>query len=192
MSTAERILREDDPGVTVEILRGIKFMSPRPALVHAEVAHQLASNLENLFGWRKKRKSGGGKDAGWVLLIEPELHLEGAGKAIVPDIAGWRKPRLPMIPRQAALTLAPDWVCEVLSERTESIDRRLKLPIYHEAGVGHAWLVDPLLQTLEVFQRGERAWMLLGTFGGEDKVRPEPFADAELELAEIWPPLEPL
>jgi Uma2 family endonuclease len=192
MSSVERVLHEDDPGVTVEILRGIKFMSPRPAPAHADVVGQLHFELETAFGWRRMRKGGSGEGSGWVFLPEPELHLEGAGKPLVPDLAGWRKERLPMIPRKAAFTLAPDWACEVLSERTASIDRRFKLPIYHEAGVSHVWLVDPILQTLEVFQRGPSAWLLLGTFGGDSKVRPEPFSAVELDLADIWPPLEPL
>lgn len=192
MSSVERVLHEDDPGVTVEILRGIKFMSPRPAPAHADVVGQLHFALETAFGWRRMRKGGSGEGSGWVFLPEPELHLEGSGKPLVPDLAGWRKERLPMIPRKAAFTLAPDWACEVLSERTASIDRRFKLPIYHEAGVSHVWLVDPILQTLEVFQRGQSAWLLLGTFGGDSKVRPEPFSAVELDLADIWPPLEPL
>jgi Uma2 family endonuclease len=58
-------------------------------------------------------------------LDEPELHL--GDEILVPDLAGWRPERLPAVPDQASLTLAPDWVCEVLSPRTAKRDRTSKL-----------------------------------------------------------------
>lgn len=68
---------------------------------------------------------------------------------MVPDLAGWRVERLP------GLTIAPDWVCEVLSKSTEAIDRSEKLPIYAAQDVGHVWLVDPSDTTLEVYELGD-------------------------------------
>ncbi len=50
---------------------------------------------------------------------------------------------MPNMPATAHFTLAPDWVCEVLSPSTAAMDRADKLPIYARAGVEHAWLVDP-------------------------------------------------
>lgn len=49
------------------------------------------------------------------------------------------------------LTLAPDWVCEVLSPSTVRLDRVRKNHVYAREGVGHLWFVDPLAHTLEVF-----------------------------------------
>ena len=69
---------------------------------------------------------------------------------LVPDIAGWRRERLPAVPDEPYLTLAPDWVCEVLSASTERIDRGPKLRIYAREGVAHAWLVNPTNRTLEI------------------------------------------
>ena len=87
---------------------------------------------------------------GWVLLDEPELHF--GDDVLVPDIAGWRRERMPALPSTAYFALAPDWLCEVLSPSTETIDRTLKLAIYAAQGVGHVWLVNPLLETLEVLR----------------------------------------
>ena len=50
---------------------------------------------------------------------------------------------MPDLPDTAHFTLAPNWICEVLSPSTEAADRADKLPIYARAGVEHAWLVDP-------------------------------------------------
>ena len=106
----------------------------------------------------------------------------------MPDIAGWRKSRLPILPREAFFTLAPDWICEVLSPSTARFDRLKKLNVFAREGVGHAWLVDPALETLEVFRLHEGHWLLVLTAGGFDKVRAEPFDAVEIELEGLWIP----
>jgi Uma2 family endonuclease len=119
-----------------------------------------------------------------VLLNEPELHF--GEDVLVPDIAGWRRERLPMVPATAYLTLAPDWLCEVLSPSSETIDRRQKLAVYAREGVSHVWLVDPLLETLEVLRLESQRWSVRAKHEGRANVRAEPFDAIELELAALW------
>jgi Uma2 family endonuclease len=122
---------------------------------------------------------------GWWILFEPELHL---GKDIlVPDLAGWRRERLPRLPDTASLTVAPDWICEVVSPSSVRLDRVHKLPAYARHEVGHAWLIDPLARSLDVFRREQTLWALLGTFVDQDRVRAEPFEAVEIDLALLWP-----
>ena len=83
-----------------------------------------------------------GGPGGWILLDEPELHLH--GDVLVPDLAGWRRERMPELPDAAAFELAPDWICEVLSPSTAASDRAEKMPIYARERVAHVWLVDPI------------------------------------------------
>jgi len=104
----------------------------------------------------------------------------------VPDIAGWRRERLPAIPNVAYLTLAPDWICEVVSPSTESIDRGKKLRIYAREGVAHAWLVDPLRQSLEVLALESGCLVELEQHRGAVTVRARPFDAIELELGALW------
>ncbi len=127
---------------------------------------------------------GRGGPGGWWIVDEPELHL--GRNVLVPDLAGWRRERLPAFPREPFFTLAPDWVCEVLSPATARLDRLKKLSIYWREGVGHAWLVDPVLETLEVFRRLEEAWLGALAAGGDDVVRAEPFDAIELTLTGLW------
>ena len=75
------------------------------------------------------------RNADTIILDEPELHL--CGDALVPDLVGWRRERMPELPDVAAFELAPDWVCEVLSPSTQSHDRVKKMGIYAREGVGH-------------------------------------------------------
>src|SRR5262245_5438055 len=141
-------LRDVPDHFVAEMFDGDLYASPRPALPHANAASTLLSEIHTSF----HRKGPGG----WVILIEPELHF--GRDVLVPDVAGWRRARLPGVPSDAYLTLAPDWICEVLSRSTESLDRGKKLQIYAREGVGHAWLVDPLAHTLEVMSLETGRW----------------------------------
>src|SRR3990172_543614 len=162
-----------------EILDGELFLSPRPAPRHAVASSGLGSLLGGPF------HHGRGGPGGWWLLDAPELHF--GDHVVVPDIAGWRRERMPAIPEEAYFSLAPDWVCEGLSPSTERIDRGKKLRIYAEAGVTHAWLVNPVERTLEVLRLKDGVWTILAVFAAAEPVRAEPFEAIDLELGALWP-----
>jgi Uma2 family endonuclease len=161
-----------------EILGGVLYAFPRPALPHSRAASRLGVELGGPFD----RGSGG--PGGWILLDEPELHL--GEDVLVPDLAGWRRERMPELPQDAFTTLAPDWVCEVLSASTAAVDRTEKMPIYARARVAHVWLVDPILQTLEVYRLDGDSYRLITTARDDARVRAEPFDAIELELLALW------
>jgi Uma2 family endonuclease len=164
--------------LVAEIVDDELWTSPRPAPRHAVASSRLGGELITRFGT-------GRPPGGWLILDEPELHL--GGHAVVPDIAGWRLERMPALPETAYFALAPDWVCEVLSPSTALLDRAKKLRVYAEARVAHAWLVDPVLRTLEVLRRNETGhWTLLDTHGGASLVRAEPFDAIEVDLSLLW------
>jgi len=161
-----------------EMFDGELYASPRPAFPHARAATALAAKLGGPFDFNR---SGPG---GWFLLIEPELHF--GNDVVVPDIAGWRRERLPAIPNVAYSTLAPDWICEVVSPSTEDIDRGMKLHIYARESVAHAWLVDPLRQSLEVLALESGNLERIEEHRGGANVRARPFDTIELELSALW------
>ncbi len=170
------------PNKVAEVLAGELHVSPRPASPHSAAASVLGGELGGPFG------RGRGGPGGWLLLDEPELHL--GADIVVPDLAGWRRERMPRAPRAPFLALAPDWVCEVLSPTTAKIDRAGKLPIYAREGVTHAWLVDPDARTLEVLRREGPKWLVLDVHSDEARVRAEPFDAIELELGLLWADVE--
>ncbi|MCC6996310.1 MAG: Uma2 family endonuclease [Deltaproteobacteria bacterium] len=169
-----------------ELLGGELVVSPRPAPAHARAASILGAELTGPFD-RKPGEPGG--PGGWWLLDEPELHLQ--GDVVVPDLAGWRRARMPRLPKGPAFELAPDWACEVISPSTARFDRSRKLPIYAREQVAHVWLIDPLARTLEVFRLEAGRYVLLETFGEQapERVHAEPFETYGLELGRLW--LEP-
>ena len=169
--------------VLAEIIDGELSLLPRPRPRHAHGATRLAGRLSS-FGDPR-----GDDPGGWIILVEPELHLGERPDALVPDLAGWRRERAPadfLDPVRNGLALAPDWCCEVLSPSTEKLDRGRKLAIYHREGVGHVWLVSPVMQTVEVLRRQDIGWGLVATFEGDAVVRAEPFDAVPLDLAGLW------
>jgi Uma2 family endonuclease len=176
-ATYEDVLNAPENKVA-EILDGELVLSPRPGPPHASVA----SEIGMLLGPPYHRGIGG--PGGWRILDEPELHL--GEHVVVPDLAGWRRERMPAMPRQAFFTLPPDWVCEVLSPATERVDRGRKLRAYAEAGVAHAWLLKPADRTLEVLRLREGAWTIVAVWEDAAVVRAEPFEAIELALGPLW------
>ena len=153
--------------------------SPRPELPHAHVSSAFGALIGGPYHYNR------GGPGGWWILDEPELHF--GRNVLVPDMAGWRRTRLPRVPDAAFLSVAPDWVCEVLSPSTASLDRAKKLTIYAREQVSHAWLVDPATRTLEVLQLEAGRWVILAVHVGAEVVRAAPFTEIELELASLWP-----
>jgi Uma2 family endonuclease len=166
------------PNRVGEIVDGELYVSPRPASPHARAASRLGMLLGGPFDL------GEGGPGGWLIVDEPELHL--GNDALVPDLAGWRRERMPEMPNTAAFTLAPDWVCEVLSPSTAVLDREKKMKAYAREGVSHLWLVDPLQQSLEAYRLEGRRWSQHGHWNGGVTVRAEPFEVFPLKLAPLW------
>ncbi len=169
-----------------ELIRGTLYVMPRPALRHARASSRLGVKLGGPFDL------GEGGPGGWWILDEPELHFPdptapGEADALVPNLAGWSRERVPVMPDAAFCTIAPDWICEVPSKSTEQHDRKEKMPVYAREGVRHAWLVNPIAGTLEVYTLGaDGAWAEPAIHGGADVVRAPPFTAVGLDLSALW------
>mgnify|MGYP002397258695 CR=1 FL=1 len=156
-------------GLTGEILNGQLHTQPRPAGPHLRVGSTLGSRIHRRFD------EGDGGPGGWWILLEPEVHFVRDTEVSVPDIAGWRRERLPALPTGHRFEVVPDWVCEILSPSTASKDREVKLPLYAHYGVAHAWLVDPVARRLEAYGLTAGAWRLLVEADGGRTVEVPPF-----------------
>lgn len=166
------------PNLVGEIIFGQLITHPRPAPRHARAGSSLGIRIGGRFDL------GDGGPGGWWILDEPELHI--GGHILVPDLAGWRRERMPRLPDTAWFECVPDWVCEILSPSTARIDRADKLPIYGNLGVSHVWLVDPETRVVEVYQHQPEGWLLVKTCAGEGLVAMPPFEVLEWDLGILW------
>jgi Uma2 family endonuclease len=167
------------PHLVAEIIHGALVTHPRPSPRHAGATFALGSRIGPGY------QDGIGGPGGWVFMSEPELHL--GADVVVPDIAGWRRERLRRIPDTAYVELAPDWVCEVLSNSTEIYDRNAKRAIYAGAEVPFLWLLDPRVKLLEVFHLTAGHWLLSQTFSDNEVIAAAPFDAISFPLGQLWP-----
>lgn len=163
-----------------QLIDGELFAMPRPAWGHAKATSTLGMDLGSAF------QRGRGGPGGWLIVDEPELHL--GHDVLVPDLAGWRLENVPAGWNASTpyVTLAPDWVCEVLSPSTASLDRVRKSRRYAREGISWSWLVDPVGKTLEAYKLDNGLWVQLGTWSGDETPRVAPFDAIELQLSALW------
>ena len=168
------------PHLVAEILFGNLVTHPRPATRHGLAATSLSAELVGPF------QRGRGGPGGWIFINEEELHF--GPHIVVPDIAGWRRERLPENAHEGGfIEIAPDWICEVLSPLTEMHDKGSKRRIYALYGVAHLWHLDARSKTLEIFALQNEHWLLTHTFVDQDEVCAPPFTDIAFSLGLLWP-----
>lgn len=166
--------------VVGELIRGVLHTFPRPRPRHQNAGTETSASLRAPF------QHGRGGPGGWWILNEPGIQLaELDVEEIAPDVAGWRKERLPTLP-DGPITVAPDWACEILSPSTRAHDQRIKRPLYAAAGVSWLWFIDVDARTLIASRLEGGRWLELGVWGDDDHARVEPFAEIELSLAAFW------
>jgi len=176
-ATYEDLLQVPD-NLVAEIIGGRLYATPRPAPKHARASSSLGMEVGGPYD---KGKGGPG---GWWILDEPELHL--GDDILVPDLAGWRRERMPSLPDTAWFDLAPDWICEILSPSTARLDRAEKMPRYAAQAVRWLWLIDPDVRTLEAYELRDGQWVLLTVLDEDKPVSVAPFDEIEFPLSALW------
>ncbi len=167
------------PHIKGEIIEGVLYTMTRPRGRHQHATLAVGATLFDPFG------RGVGGPGGWWILPEPGIELPDTPE-ISPDIAGWRRDRLPTLPEDESIRVVPDWVCEVLSPTTRRHDLLIKKPYYARIGVSHHWLIDLPARTLTAYRLETGHWVELGVYGDEREARVEPFASIELDVASWW------
>ena len=171
-------LLDTPPHQVAEIIDGTLHTHPRPAVPHTRASSVLGRKIGTPYD---DDTTGPG---GWWILDEPELHL--GDDVLVPDLAGWRRERMPELPDAAYVTVAPDWACEVLSASTRRVDLQEKRPVYARESVAHLWLIDPIDRTLEAFELRQGEWVLIACAKDDEAVSVRPFDSITFSLDDLW------
>lgn len=167
-------------GLTGEILDGQLHTQPRPTGLHAHAATGLAIDIGSAY------ERGRGGPGGWWIILEPEVHFVRDAEVAVPDLAGWRRGRMPRIPEGHRFEVVPDWVCEILSPSTASKDSEIKMPLYARHGVAYLWLVDPQRRELEAYALKQGQWWQIAAASEDQVIAVPPFEALQLDLGALW------
>jgi Uma2 family endonuclease len=171
--------------VRAEVLGGDVVVTPAPLPRHASVQRAAGRFLGGPF----HDDDGRGGPGGWWIFPEADVALS-PHDIVRPDLAGWRRERLPRPGSVRPIEVVPDWVCEVLSPSTAARDRVTKRRLYAQAGVPFYWLIDPELRALEALALRDGAWVELGVFDDTATARIAPFDAIELEVGRLFLPKE--
>lgn len=182
-ATYEDLLRLSDD-IRAEIIDGDITLLPAPRPRHSKSQ----GSLRHFLGGPFDDDDGHGGPGGWWIFVEVDIAL--GDHVVRPDLSGWRRQRL-REPDQRPIPVAPDWICEILSESNAAHDRVTKRRIYAEHGVTHYWIVDPEARTLEAFTLDGRRWVDAGSFDETAIARIEPFDAVELPIGRLFLPRTP-
>jgi Uma2 family endonuclease len=166
-----------------ELIDGKIVYQGMPGPKHGQAQGKTFATIDGPFG---RRAGGGGRPGGWWISLEVDLEIAAMGCR--PDVLGWRRDRFPRLPEPDArglVTAVPDWICEVLSPSTASVDQGKKRRAYHVAGVEHYWLVDPTNGTLTVLSRAEQDYLIVLVAGRDEVVKAPPFDLVEISVGGI-------
>ena len=169
------------PGIVGEIINGVLYTMTKPRARHQLTSTGIGGDLRGPF------YLGRGGPGGWWIITEPGIELPNTPE-ISPDVAGWRRERMPELPVDEPIRLVPDWVCEILSKTTQRHDQLVKMPYYAEVGVSCSWIVDLEERVLTAQRLESSHWVTTGTYRDETEARIAPFDAVPLNVADWWPP----
>jgi Uma2 family endonuclease len=158
-----------------ELVEGELFMSPPPLRVHQEIARNIVGII---LAYLEKRPIGKLFFAPFgVFLTEINAYQRD-----IVFVSNERKSAL----TDEGLSGAPDFVVEILSPSTSSLDKGAKKKIYARCGVTELWLIDPKLKMIAVYHLGESAETPAATYSGKARFESDIFPGLKFSCAKVF------
>lgn len=175
--TYEDLLQFPDDGLRHEIIDGEHYVTPSPNLRHQAIAGNLYWIIRGFL-----QCNPGGR-----VFFAPLDVLLSMFDVVEPDLL------YTSAERHAVLTDKnvqgpPDLVVEILSQGTRRTDETIKRRLYERFGIAEYWIVDPELETLKVYRRGEDSFRRVGEYEREigDEFTTPLFPGLTIRLADVF------
>lgn len=146
-----------DDGKQYQIIGGELHMTPAPTTVHQRILFKLAQIIA---AYVNENNSG-------EVLVAPVDVILSMTDVVQPDIIFVARERMNIITKKNIVE-APDLVVEIISEHTETIDRKKKKEMYERHGVKEYWIVDPDAKTIEQYLLEGKTFMSKSTAGPDE------------------------
>jgi hypothetical protein len=161
---------------------GIWLNDTGPSAEHSDARLGLAAALREHF---HRPAGGSAAPGGWWILGQVELDLDG-DEVVRPDLAGWRRERVPERPRGSPLQSRPDWLCHVL-ERSSACDSAAhNMDLVQRSGIPFYWVVDVERGVLTAHRLVGRSYALVIEASRWQLVRAEPFDAIEIRMGALF------
>jgi Uma2 family endonuclease len=159
-----------------ELIDGDLYMAPGPTVAHQIVSKTIGGSLDRHV-----------IDAGCGLMLYAPIDVvlgEGEQRSVVqPDILFVSNERMGIVMENEVVG-APDLVIEILSPGTAARDTGIKRALYARGGVREYWIVDPALETVELFSPTRGSERILHEPG--DTVISAVVPEFELAVADVF------
>ncbi len=166
-----------DDGRRHEIIDGEHYVTPSPNTKHQTVVTNV---LASVYGYLKDHSIGRVFTAPFDVVFSNFDIVE-------PDVLYISRARLEVLTTQHVRG-APDLVVEILSPGTRRTDEITKRRLYERFGVQEYWVLDPELDSVKVYRRGEAAFERVAELNaeGEDVLKTPLLPGWSMPVAEIF------
>jgi Uma2 family endonuclease len=135
-------------GAPYELINGQLVNEPSPTPYHQDISGKLLTFINNYLNANHL--------VGKAFVAPLDVYLENK-ETFQPDLIFISKERLNII-KEKNIQGAPDIVFEILSPSTAYYDLRHKKDIYAKHGVKEYWIIDPMEQSIEVYEQNNGAF----------------------------------
>jgi Uma2 family endonuclease len=146
--------------------------------------HGAAQHKLSVYVGPYDRRPGGRRPGGWWFATEVDVYFDQAN-SFRPDVAGWRRDRVPERPRGIPIMVRPDWICEILSTNKRN-DLIKKKRVYHRHEVPYYWIVDPEQETLVIYRWAQEGYIEILAAERGEVVSAEPFDATPLQVGVLF------
>jgi len=160
-------------GAPYQLIEGELVMTPAP-----NPRHQIISG--NIFEKIRQFARGLG-----ITLYSPIDVYLGEENAYQPDIVFITKQRQEII-KDDGIYGPPDLIIEILSPSTAYYDIRKKFRVYEKYGVNEYWIVDPEINSVEIYLNEKGHFSLTGKAEGEGEIESSILKNLKLTIEDIF------
>ncbi len=166
-----------DDGKIYELFEGELSVAKAPSLKHQELIGRFTTILTNYLDQNPIGK----------VWITPGVIFDEYNSAI-PDVVFIAKDRIPQIASGIHIVGAPDLAIEIMSPGSENVrrDNIVKRQIYAKYGVKEYWIVEPIVEVLEISRLQGNILASVGTFRNADEISSPLLPDLSFTVKDVF------
>ncbi|MDO4177543.1 MAG: Uma2 family endonuclease [Bacillota bacterium] len=170
-----------DENERIELIDGVPYMMAPPVREHQRILMELARQIGNYLAGKKCEVY----PAPFAVRLFEQASDEprNVNTMVEPDISVVCDPdKLDKIGCRGA----PDFIVEILSPSTQRHDRLTKYNLYQQAGVREYWIVDPELQTVQVFVLEDRHFQAFEFYNADAVADVKALPGCRISLSDVF------
>ena len=166
-----------DDGNIYELFEGELSVAKAPSLKHQEPITNFSIILGSYL-WRNPIGQ---------IWVTPGVIFDEYNSAI-PDLIFVSKDRIPQIASGIHIVGAPDLAIEIMSPGSENVrrDQIVKRQTYARFGVKEYWIVEPIVEVIEISRLQNNALASVGTFRNADEISSPLLPDLSFTVKNVF------